>query len=193
MSYAGRFSGAVLAGGRSSRMGADKAFLRIGDDFLIERQLRCLAETGAEELLISGQVGVDYSQFGGRVVYDEHTEAGPLAGIAALLKASSCPILLVLAVDMPAMPPEMLSKIVSRCTEHSGCVPAEDRRFQPLAAAYPKALEATAGRRLGEGRRSMHEFVTEAMANGFLHQLPIEPEEQACFLNWNEPSDLQER
>jgi molybdopterin-guanine dinucleotide biosynthesis protein A len=186
----GKFSAAVLAGGRSSRMGADKAFLRIGDELLIERQLRCLADSGAEELLISGRVDVDYSPFPGNVICDEHSEAGPLAGIAAVLKAASCPLVLVLAVDMPAMIPEMLRKIVLRCTGNSGCVPADQERFQPLAAAYPTALEAMAERRLREGRRSMQQFVTEAMTKGFVQPLLIEPHEQGYFLNWNEPSDL---
>jgi molybdopterin-guanine dinucleotide biosynthesis protein A len=171
-------------------MGTDKAFLRVGDELLLERQLRCLLETGAEELLISGRVGVDYSRFSGRAVYDEHPDAGPLAGIAAVLQAASQPMVLVLAVDMPAMTSEMLGKILSRCSEGSGCVPQDQHRYQPLAAAYPKRLQASTELHLREGRRSMHEFLTGAVANGFVRPLPIQPQEQACFLNWNEPSDF---
>jgi molybdenum cofactor guanylyltransferase len=185
----GKFSAAVLAGGRSTRMGTDKAFLRIGDKLLIEHQLRCLRDTGAAELLISGRPEVDYSAFRAQVVHDEHREAGPLAGLASVLRAASCPLVLVLAVDMPAMTSAILRKIISRCTEHSGCVPIEEHRFQSLAAAYPKSLHAMAERRVREGRGSMHEFVTEAIAETFVQTLQIEPSEQLCFINWNTPSD----
>jgi molybdopterin-guanine dinucleotide biosynthesis protein A len=184
-----KFSAAVLAGGRSTRMGADKAFLRIGDEPLIERQLRCLREAGADELLVSGRVGVDYSCFRGKLVYDEHPDAGPLAGIAAVLKAASFPLVLVLAVDMPAMTPEMLMRIVSRCEECSGCVPAQPQRFQPLAAAYPTTLIEPAEHLLKEGRYSMQGFVAAAVQRGLVKQLPLDPSEQPCFFNWNEPSD----
>src|SRR5271170_3122087 len=134
-----RCSGAVLAGGRSTRMGVDKAFLRVGRELLIERQLRCLRAAGAGELLISGRNGVDYSSFGARGVYDQHADAGPLAGVAAVLQASSCPQVFVLAVDLPAMTSAMVRKIISRCGDNSGCVPVDDDGIQPLAAVYPKA------------------------------------------------------
>lgn len=184
-----KFSAAVLAGGRSTRMGADKAFLRSGDELMVERQLRCLREAGAGELLISGREGVDYSCFSGKLVYDEHPGAGPLAGIAAVLKAASHSPVLVLAVDMPAMTPTMLEKIVSQCEDGMGCVPAEQNRFQPLAAAYPKALSGTAERLLIERKYSMLGFVTEAMAEGLVQPWLLEDSELPCFINWNEPSD----
>ena len=120
-------------------MGTDKAFLRFEDELLIERQLRCLQEAGAGEVLVSGRVGVDYSRFGLTVVYDEHPDSGPLAGLAAALKASVFDITLVLAVDMPAMTSAMLRKIVL-CADDLGCIPFEDRGFEPLAAAYSRHL-----------------------------------------------------
>lgn len=170
-------------------MGTDKAFLRVGDELLIERQLRCLGEAGADELLISGRKGADYSFLRGKVVYDEHPDAGPLAGIAAVLKAASWPLVLVLAVDMPAMTPAMLDKILSGCDEGLGCVPAQQEGFQPLAAAYPKALMEIADRLLSERQYSMHRFVTEALARELVELLPLATSEQLCFINWNQPAD----
>src|SRR5271170_4362015 len=90
------FSAAVFAGGASTRMGTDKAFLRLGRELLIERQLRCLRESGAAEVLISGRMGVDYSRFGLTVVHDERPDSGPIAGLAAILKAATFERILVL-------------------------------------------------------------------------------------------------
>lgn len=183
------FSAAVFAGGASTRMGTDKAFLRFGDESLIERQLRCLGETGAVEVLISGRVGVDYSRFGLTVVHDQLPDSGPLAGLAAVLKAATFEKILVLAVDMPAMTSAMLMKIVSMCEDDMGCVPIDDRGFEPLAAAYSKQLLPLAEEMLAAGRYSMREFVKEAIDRGRLRTLQLEPAEQIHFINCNRPSE----
>jgi molybdopterin-guanine dinucleotide biosynthesis protein A len=180
---------ALLAGGRSTRMGTDKAFLRIGNELLIERQLRCLRETGAEELLISGRAGVNYSPFCVRVIYDGQSHAGPLAGLASILKSASSDMVLVLAVDLPEMNSTMLKKILSATTEESGCVPVDAEGFQPLAATYPRRLLPLAERHLAASRLSMREFVQASIETGLLLPLPIDPSENICFTNWNQPSD----
>ena len=172
-------------------MGTDKAFLRVGEELLLERQLRCLLETGADELLISGRTGVDYSQFPAQVVYDEHPDAGPLAGLVSILQAASYPFVLVLAVDMPAMTPAMLAKILSMCAEDFGCLPIDGDRLQPLAAVYPKRGLGLAKIRLADGDYSMHGFVNQAIAENLMRPLRIEAQDHPCFVNWNEPSDWQ--
>jgi molybdopterin-guanine dinucleotide biosynthesis protein A len=184
-----RFSAAVLAGGRSIRMGTDKAFLRAGNSLLIERQLYCLRESGAAELLISGRVEIDYSRFAVRVVHDEQPHAGPLAGVAAALKASSSQLVLVLAVDMPRMTPEMIGKIISRCNEAVGCVPFDSHGFQPLGAAYPISLLPIAEHLLCTGRYSMQDFVRQAINEGFVRPLELEPAEHVYFTNVNLPQE----
>jgi molybdopterin-guanine dinucleotide biosynthesis protein A len=183
------FSAAVFAGGASTRMSTDKAFLRLGDELLIERQLRCLQDAGAAQLLISGRVGIDYARFGFAVVHDERPDAGPLAGLAAILKAATFDRTLVLAVDMPAMTPAMLRKVVSLGGDDVGCVPVDDRGFEPLAAVYSKRQLALAEELLAEGRYSMQAFVKESVTRGLALTLPLGPAEQRCFINCNDPSD----
>jgi molybdopterin-guanine dinucleotide biosynthesis protein A len=170
-------------------MRTDKTFLRIGNELLIEHQLHCLRESGAAELLISGRAEVDYSRFGVKVVCDEQPNAGPLAGVAAALKASSLQLVLVLAVDMPRMTPEMIGKIISRCNEAVGCVPFDSHGFQPLGAAYPISLQPLAGHLLRTGRYSMQEFVSQAMSEGFVRPLELEPAEHVYFTNVNLPQE----
>jgi molybdenum cofactor guanylyltransferase len=187
------FSAGVLAGGRSTRMGADKAFLRVGNELLIEHQLRCLREAGAEELLISGCRGVNYSGLGANVVYDEQADRGPLSGVSAVLQASSCPMVLILAVDMPDISPGMLRKIIDKCSGKSGCVPVDDHGFQPLAAAYPKRAHWLAQECLKNAELSAQAFAKRALAEGLVQSLPIESCEEIYFTNWNRPSDWTSR
>jgi molybdopterin-guanine dinucleotide biosynthesis protein A len=182
------FSAAVLAGGASTRMGTDKAFLRFGDESLIERQRRCLQGAGAAEVLISGRAGVDYSRLGLTVVYDERPNSGPLAGLVAVLKAATFDTALVLAVDMPVMTSAMLRKIV-RYADDLGCVPFDDRGFEPLAAVYSKHLLPLAEELLAKEEYSMQGFAKQAVSRGLTHTLQLETAEQPNFINCNEPSD----
>jgi molybdenum cofactor guanylyltransferase len=184
-----RFSAVVLAGGLSTRMGTDKAFLRVGNDLLIERQLRCLRESGATELLISGRAEVDYSHFAAKVIRDEFPQAGPLAGVAAALKASSSRLVFILAVDMPRMTPSMIGKILSRCENAAGCVPFDRNGFQPLGAAFPSCLLPLAEHLLRTGRYSMQEFVGQAISEGFIQTLQLEQAEHIYFTNMNDPHE----
>nr|WP_161557119.1 molybdenum cofactor guanylyltransferase [Acidisarcina polymorpha] len=172
-------------------MGSDKAFLRIGDEFLLERQLRCLRACGAQELLISGRPDVNYSRFDARTIHDQEPDCGPIGGLAAVLPRSSQDLVLLLAVDMPAMTPAMLHKILCKCTSTSGCVPMEGERYQPLAAVYPKGAQQLIESHLAQGKYSMQGFVRDALEAGLVQSLPLESSEVIYFTNWNQPSDWQ--
>ena len=74
-----KFSAVILAGGRSSRMGQDKAWLPIDGQPLLARQISLVRELDPVELLISGRSGTDYRSLGCRVLTDGFPDAGPLA------------------------------------------------------------------------------------------------------------------
>src|SRR6266566_3753822 len=57
------FSAVILAGGKSSRMGRDKAFIKVGGQPLLARQIQLAQTVGAKEIFISGREDVDYSNF----------------------------------------------------------------------------------------------------------------------------------
>src|SRR6516164_8647370 len=64
------FSAVILAGGKSSRMGRDKAFLETGGKTLLARQIEIARFAGATEVFISGHADMDYSAFAGQVITD---------------------------------------------------------------------------------------------------------------------------
>ena len=132
------FSAVILAGGKSARMGRDKAWLEVGGQTLLARQTGLAREIGAAEIFISGRADMDYAAFSGRVLLDEFPDAGPLAGIERALDASKSPLLLVLAVDLPAMSAELLRRLAAACSETCGAIPSITGAMEPLAAFYPK-------------------------------------------------------
>lgn len=134
-----KFSAVILAGGKSSRMGRDKALLQLGGQSLLARQISVAREAGASEVLISGRNQVDYSEFGCPVLLDRFVDAGPLAGIDCALEMTTSSLLLVLAVDMPRVSVEVLRALLLKSSGDVGVIPRVNGAVEPLAAFYPRA------------------------------------------------------
>ena len=186
------FSAAILAGGRSTRMGRDKAFLPMPPDGapLIARHATLLRSLGTDDLLISGHAGVDYGVANARVVTDSVTDCGPLGGLATLLAAARHPRVVVIAVDLPHMTAAYLNKILAACNNCTGVVPLGPSGYEPLVAVYPKSFQAVIQAALAAGRLSLQPLIQAAVTDSILLPLPIAESERTLFTNWNTPADL---
>lgn len=184
-----KFSAVILAGGKSSRMGRDKAFLEISGCSLLGRQIDTLVAAGAAEVFISGRSDVDYSTFGCRVLADEFSGAGPLAGIHAALKFSRQPLTLVLAVDLPEMNAVFLRGLLM-ASSGGGVIPCLDGKIEPLAALYPKAAEDVARRMLGGKNFAARDFAAACVRAGLAGYFSVSDEFDRFFRNLNSPEDL---
>jgi len=143
-------AGFVLAGGRSSRMGRDKAFLELRGQTLLARALS-LAGTVADQVRIVGASG-SFLAHGG-VVEDVFPGRGPLGGIHAALLCSAAELNLMLAVDLPAVEPRFLAYLVNAATESSAVVTLAHAAgcWQPLCAVYRREFTTVAEQSLREG------------------------------------------
>jgi molybdopterin-guanine dinucleotide biosynthesis protein A len=184
------FSAVILAGGKSQRMRRDKAWLSVGGQPLLARQIEMARHIGPREIFISGKADTNYTQFGCPVLVDLVADAGPLAGIARALKECASPLLLVLAVDMPAMETALLRRLLQNCAGEKGAVPRLDGELEPLAAIYPKTAGALAQKLLREQRRAATGFAAACAESGLVNIFDILPEEAVYFKNWNRPEDV---
>jgi molybdenum cofactor guanylyltransferase len=184
------FSAVILAGGKSSRMGRDKARLEIGGETLLARQVQLACETGAAEIFISGRAETDYSEFNCRVLQDKFPDAGPLAGIESALDSISTPMLLVLAVDLPEMNVEFLRQLAMHCAENFGAIPRVDGNIEPLAAFYPKAAQPLAETLLRAGDNAVSTFAERCVQSGLARFVDLPAREAKYFTNWNSPADF---
>ncbi len=209
------FSAVILAGGKSSRMGRDKAWLEVNGQPLLARQLGLARELGAAEVFISGRADVDYDAFGCRVLLDKFAGAGPLAGIERALNAATLPLVLVLAVDLPEMNVEFLHRLGIGCAENMGAIPRVNGNIEPLAAFYPKtswkiaaeSLETfwTAERRSPTrhvampfhflagsetGALGVKCFAEGCVQSGLARFVELPAAETRHFANWNSVADL---
>ncbi|MFM7099869.1 MAG: molybdenum cofactor guanylyltransferase [Verrucomicrobiota bacterium] len=187
------FSGLVLAGGRSRRMGTDKSRLILDGESLLARQLRLLAEVGASERLVSvapGAPPTDWPPGVGRVE-DPVADAGPLAGVATGLAAARSPWVLVLAVDLPGLQVDFLRRLLTRAAlvGGRGVVPRTAAGWEPLAAVYPAGLATLAASRLAGPDRSLQGFIRAALAHQALEIWEVPAEDRERLVNWNRPGD----
>jgi molybdopterin-guanine dinucleotide biosynthesis protein A len=183
-------SAVILAGGRSSRMGRDKASIKIGEKTLLERQIEIARETGAAEVLISGRPGVDYSDFDNQIVHDNFPDGGPLAGIEQALARAHSPRVLVLAVDLPEITASFLRTLVNSSQEKNGAIPRVNGNIEPLAAFYPKGAHPLAAELLRLKENSVINFATRCVQNNIATFCDLPASEAKYFTNWNSPSDF---
>jgi molybdenum cofactor guanylyltransferase len=140
----------VLAGGRSSRMGRDKALLTFGEQNLLQRALKT-ATGAANKTYIVGAKAL-YAEFGD-ILEDVYPGCGPLGGIHAALASTDTDLNLILSVDMPRMSTEFLRWLIAQAEARAELivVPEADGGLQPLCAIYRKVAAEAAERALQEG------------------------------------------
>lgn len=183
------FSAVILAGGRSSRMGRDKAFLETGGQTWLARQIEVVRAAGATEVFVSGRIGVNYPSSSGRVLPDHFPDAGPLAGIETALAAATHPLLLVLAVDLQAMNATFLRQLLTAAAG-GGAIPRLEGQTEPLAAFYPKIAHAIAERRLRRHSGAVQGFADECVQSGGARFVDFPAADAIHFQNCNSPDNL---
>jgi molybdopterin-guanine dinucleotide biosynthesis protein len=129
----------VLAGGRSTRMGQNKALLQINNRKFID----CITDelSAFNEVLISAAAKGTYEELGFRVVYDEHADIGPIEGIYQLLKHSNEEYIFICAADMPFIKKELVSYMAEFISSDYDCFCLTDEEHvHPLCAIYSKKM-----------------------------------------------------
>ncbi len=183
-------SAVILAGGQSSRMGRDKAWVMFDGQPLISRAYGTVRDSGIKEIFISGRAGTDYSGLSCPVLLDHGTDSGPLAGIERALDATQAPLLLVLAVDLPRITAMFLRNLAGRCDRLTGVIPKLRGELEPLAAIYPKRCRFVALDCLRKRRCAARAFAEVCLRGGAVRTFTVPRAETACFENWNYPADM---
>jgi molybdopterin-guanine dinucleotide biosynthesis protein A len=182
----------LLAGGKSTRMGSDKAFLEFKRQTLLDRALSTL-QTLTPEVLIVG----DRARFQGygSVVEDIFRDRGPLGGIHAALAATATELNLVLAVDLPFVYAKDLEYLLSRARNSLALavVPRSSNGWQPLCAVYRRAFKNVAERSLLQGKNKIDTLFedVDVLAVGEAELLQ-NGSSREIFRNLNTPTDLEQ-
>ena len=132
-------TGIILSGGLSTRMGTDKALLKIGGQTIIERT-RNLMLNIFENVLLSTNDFESYRFLGLPIVEDIYKNHGPLSGIHAALVVSATDKNFFLSCDFPLMEEEMIRYIIGYKSLRQISIPSANERMQHLCGIYRKSL-----------------------------------------------------
>ena len=182
----------ILAGGNSTRMGTDKAFVMFEGRTLLARALE-VCRTITSDVRVVG----DRKKFApfAPVVEDVFPGCGPLAGIHAGLRDSETDWNVVLAVDLPFVSPALLLFLVAQARESRAMVtvPRAGEGWQPLCAIYRRAFADAAETALRAGRYKIDALFDESLIRPVgeedLRRAGFSPE---VFRNLNTPKELAE-
>jgi molybdopterin-guanine dinucleotide biosynthesis protein A len=168
-------TGILLVGGASTRFGSPKALARIGDRTLAELTWDTLAF--CDERLAVGK-NEDELNLPFPVLDDDSTVRAPLAGLVGGLRSARHDLCVVLPVDTPLVPPEVLQALADACVA-AAAVPTTG----PLPGAYRKSSLPAYDRRLAAGRLSIRDALEE------LEVVTVEVDPR-LLANVNAPADL---
>jgi len=180
----------LMAGGKSHRMGKDKATIVFGGGALWQRQLSILKSLDAQTICVSARTRPAWCPSEVETVFDLIPNRGPLSGIAAGLSSLRTSHLLALALDMPRMSSEHLKKLADLAEPGRGVVPLINDSLEPLCAIYPVEAASTAFARLSCGHLSLQDFIHDLCSIGRTRIYKISESEQDLYQNVNTPDDL---
>lgn len=179
-----RVSAAVLAGGKSSRMGTDKALIDVEGEALVCRVVHRL-EALSDDVVIVSKAPLPVDALGGvPEVLDELEEHTPLSGIITALHAARHPQVFVCACDMPFVSPELVGELVSAGRDADAAVPRNGDRLEVLHAVWSDRALRKLERCWEDGERSVRGAL-DALDVRF-----VDGADPAVFTNVNTPGDL---
>lgn len=185
-------TGIIMAGGRSSRMGTNKALLSIGGKTVIERIVTELSKI-VSDIVIVTNTPEEYQFLGLPMIEDQWKDMGPLAGIHAGLTASRTEKNLVVACDMPFISAQLGGVLLNLLDDYQIAVPDISGQLHPLFAAYRKDTLGEISHSLQNQTLRIRQFFkhtnTKYVTEACLQKLQYHYQEQH-FFNMNHPDDF---
>ncbi|KHE93125.1 MAG: molybdenum cofactor guanylyltransferase [Candidatus Scalindua rubra] len=148
----------ILAGGKSSRMGTNKAFLELKGKTFIELQIELLSEM-FDEIFISANTPSEYEYLNLPVSKDIYPDKGPLGGIYTSLINSGSFHTFMLACDMPFVEPGLIKHLENLTKEYDVVIPKSEKGLEPLHAFYSKKCIDPIKRELDENNLRIISFL----------------------------------
>lgn len=181
--------GVILAGGKSRRMGTNKALLPYRGQPLIEHIAKVMQEV-FERVIVVADEREAYQFLNLRVYPDIHKDCGPLGGIHAAFHHSDANALFVVSCDLPGLMPNLIEYILSVDAHAPAVVPAADEKVHPLCGLYRRKMLPQIEQAIQDGVLALRALLENVGAV----TVPITPElpfyTKQLLSNVNSPDDF---
>jgi molybdopterin-guanine dinucleotide biosynthesis protein A len=186
----GPCTGVILAGGRSSRLGQDKAFLDVNGQYLIERVIERLAHV-ADQVVIAADDIERYANLEARVIGDVYPGKAALGGIYSGLKAARGHHSVVVACDMPFLNVSLLRHMQGLAAGYDVVIPRIGRLTEALHAIYSRECLPFMEQQLRAGDlRIVHFFPNVRVRYVDQDEMKVFDPDLLSFFNINNQADL---
>lgn len=174
----------ILAGGRSSRFGSDKARALLKGEPLILRLSRALRETARPVVAVADRPG-KYADLGVPTIADRVRGLGPLGGLLTALRHARHRWILLVSCDLVEIRPQWILSMLSARRPGTLAVAFHHEHWQPMPALYHKLLLAVAGRQIRRGELALWKLIEQCRHVA----LPL-PRQWPAVAQVNTPADL---
>ena len=178
----------LLAGGKSSRMGADKGLLKIKEKCMIEFAIEQIKPIANNIYIVTNNEA--YIKFDCEIITDEIENIGPAGGIYTALKHSNTEHNFILSCDMPFITTQAIAYMISESADFDITLPVFDQRTEPLFAVYAKNITVKWLQLLHQENYKLQNIVNHFKVkkiNVASHPLFS----KKLFMNINTPEDLE--
>ncbi|MBI3353729.1 MAG: molybdenum cofactor guanylyltransferase [Nitrospirae bacterium] len=184
-------TGIILTGGKSSRMGRNKAFLRLNGEVIIERTVRLFNDLFDEVILVTNSPD-EYKYLNTRIVSDMYPQGGSLIGIYSGLYHSSSQYSFVAACDMPFLKKGFIEYIIKQKDNYDIVIPFSKDGQEPLHAVYSRTCLKPMEGQIKRGNLKIIDIIPGLKARRIERDeiIPFDPE-FTSFINVNTPSELE--
>ena len=147
-------AGFVTAGGASSRMGRDKAWLELGGLTMIEHVIAAIRPVTSSVSVIANRP--EYQRLGVPLYQDENFGVGPMEAIRVALANANAARVVLVGCDMPFVTPELFRLLLKLSDTHQAVVPLDTTgRLEPLCAVYAVDALSTVTELIADGARKI--------------------------------------
>lgn len=179
-----KLGGILLCGGKSSRMGKDKALLEIKNKPMVSYPLKVLQQFCSGILISANDSRLNF--FGYPIIRDEIKDIGPIGGIQACLKQSMYTQNLVLACDMPFITGELVSKMIAKAEKYDAVVPLVNHKAEPLYAIYKTSILPMINHCIDQQNYSLQKLLLKLN----VYYLEVKQDEKIELCNFNTASEI---
>lgn len=174
-------TGIILAGGKNARMGVDKGLLTYNGKTFIECIIELLKPYCKEIIIVSNND--NFNHLGYKIITDNYTNIGPLAGLEAGLKSSKTERNLFLTCDSPTIKKEFIEQLITTTNESDILYLTHKKDIFPLTAVYNQSVLYIIESQIQKNNLRVKDLLNLTLSKNIEISEPI--------LNFNTPEDLQ--
>ncbi|MEC5422520.1 molybdenum cofactor guanylyltransferase [Virgibacillus sp. C22-A2] len=187
-----RTCGVILSGGKSSRMGTNKALLKLGNKKVIEHIADELQSLTDEVIIVTNEPSL-YTFLDLQLICDRHQDKGPLAGLESAFHHINADTFVVAACDMPFVKQSVYAHLLQQTENYDAAVPIYNRQIHPLSAVYKRSVLPLMQQRLENNELQVKGFYDQIHVN-YINEYGDLADEvvRKHFFNMNNPEEYEQ-